>query len=269
LVKLRAIFARIRLPIFSVKHPETFQIMSCLPVPQPSTLIGALAYCIGVSQGSGLKAFDALKRSIERGECCAARAKLTGITVSSPIILRRFRIADEYSKRMDFYKILLRGDYQEAKLFLESKLMDAFYRGYAMSFEILCAWITKDSLKINETAIRLLQRLGDTESLVTVSDAWIEETEINESSEIETPFPFPLDGAKVRQGDFIVVKMCNERRVSEQFIIPIKHKIRQTATGRVMIIEPTSVHAEFSHPITYCETGEGCIILLGDDKNDK
>ena len=261
MAKLRVIFARIRLPIFSIKHPETFQIMSCLPVPQPSTLIGALAYCIGVSQGSGLKAFENLKRSVEEGECCAARAKLIGVTAFSPIILRRFRVADEYHKRMDFYEILSRGNYQEAKLFLENKLIDAFYRGYAMGFEILCTWVTENSLKIDEATIHLLQRLGDTESLVTVSGAWIEEAEISESSEIETPFPFPLNGAKVKQGDFMIVKMCNERRVTEQFIIPIRHEIRQTATGRVMILEPTRIYAEFSHPITYCETSEGCIVL--------
>ena len=55
---LTAICARIFSPIFSIKNPEAFQIGITLPVPQPSTLVGALAYCIGVHREIGLKALN-------------------------------------------------------------------------------------------------------------------------------------------------------------------------------------------------------------------
>lgn len=261
MVKLKGVFARIRSPIFSVKHPETFQVMSCLPIPQPSTLVGALAYCIGVSHGSGIKAFHQLRKYIENGIELAARAKLIDITTSSSLVLRRFRVADELHKRMQLYEILSRGDYSEGKIFLERALTDAFYRSYIMSHEILCAWIIDETLEVNENVFSIMQRLGDTESLVAVSEVWIEDVKLHNASEIETSFPFPLEDAIIKKGDFTIVKMCDEKRLLRQFIIPVKHELRRTDTGRVIIFKPTKVEVEFPYPTTYCETSEGAIIL--------
>jgi len=272
MAKLRAALARIRLPIFSVKHPEAFQIMSCLPIPQPSTLIGALAYCIGVSQDIGTKALDNIKESLERlheAGGVAARAKLTGTALFSPIILRRFRIADEIRKRMQLYDLLSRGDYIGGKHFLETVLMDAFYREYTMSHEIICVWILSEELMINEHILRLLQRLGDTESLVAVLDAWIEDIEIFDEQRVKTPFPFPLGGARILRGDFSIVKMCDEGRLPEQFIIPVRREIRRTATGKIMILEPTEVEAEFPRPVRCCETSEGIVVMPGGDRSGR
>lgn len=261
MAKMKAVFARIRLPIFSIKHPETFQVMSCLPIPQPSVLVGALAYCIGTSHGSGLTAYENLKKDIERGEKFTARAKLMDTIVYSSIVLRRFRIADEIRKRTRLYEILARGDIVGGKLFLEKDLMDAFYRGYAMGREILCAWILGENFMIDEGTIRLLQRLGDTESLIAVSDVWIEPVELGAASEIKTSFPFPLGDARIRHGDFTLMKMCNERRLPEQYVIPIRHEVRRTGTGRVMVLEPTEIEVEFPRPTQFCETSMGSIIL--------
>lgn len=265
MAKLKAVFTRIRLPIFSVKHPETFQIMSCLPIPQPSTLIGALAYCVGVSQDLGLRAFENIKdiSSTHGGGKIAARAKLMRVTTFSPIILRRFRIADEVRKRMQLYDLLSKGEYSRGKLFLETVLTDAFYREYAMSHEILCTWIFEEEFRINGSILRLLQRLGDTESLVTVSDAWVEDVEAYAASRVKTSFPFPLEGARIVEGDFTIVRMCDERRSSEQFVIPVRREIRRTATGKIIVLEPTEVEAEFPISIPCCETSEGVVVLLG------
>ncbi|MEM0489133.1 MAG: type I-A CRISPR-associated protein Cas5a [Nitrososphaerota archaeon] len=262
MAKLKGVFARVRLPIFSVKHPETFQVMSCLPIPQPSTLVGALAYCIGTHHGSGVKAFYRLKEVIEGNEVkLIARARLMGITIISPLVLRRFRIADEFHKRMQFYDILSRGDYYEGKIFLERALIDAFYRSYAMSHEILCAWIIDGKFEISDSIFYLLQRLGDTESLITVCEVWLEDVEINEAPEIRTSFPFPLGNATIRGGNFAIMKMCDEKRLVKQFVIPIKHEFRPTDIGKVMIIEPTEVEVVFPYSTTYCETSHGAIIL--------
>lgn len=261
MARLRAVFARIRLPVFSVKHPETFQVMSCLPIPQPSSLVGALAYCIGVYRGSGIKTFHQLRESIGKEVGLLARAKLTDMTTISTIVLRRFRIADEFRKRMELYELLSKGDYTAGKFFLEKDLTDAFYRSYIMGHEILCVWVVSGDLEVYESMFLLLQRLGDTESLVAVREVWIEEAEIGNSSEIKTPFPFPLEDATIKRGDFVLMKMCNEKRLIEQFVIPVKHELRYTERGKVVILKPTEVEAIFPQPVPYCETSEGTIIL--------
>lgn len=191
----------------------------------------------------------------------AARAKLMGVTAQSSVVMRRFRIADEFNKRKQFYELLDEGDIVGGKRFLESKLTDAFYRGYAMGNEILCAWVLGADLEVDEKMVRLLQRLGDTESLISVSEAWAENVEVEAASVIETSFPFPFRGAKIRRGDFMITKMCNERRLSEQFVIPIKHEVRHISSGRVIILEPTEIEAEFPQPTHFCETSVGTVIM--------
>lgn len=263
MAELKAFFARVRLPIFSVKHPDVFQIMSCLPVPQPSALVGALAYCIGTFKGSGLDAFKNLKEMIKGGKTFVARAKPMGTMAFSPIVLRRFRVADEFDERKKLYEILEKEGYDEGKSFLERKLMDAFYRVYAMGHEILCVWIADENFEVDEKMIHLLQRLGDTESLVTVSETWVEEVRRDTASKINTSFPFPLRSGDIKRGDFTVTKMLDEKFLTEQFVVPVRHELRRINAGRVIVIEPTEIEVEFPNPTPYCETSEGKIILAG------
>lgn len=258
---VRALLARVRLPIFSIKHPEAFQVMSCLPVPQPSSLVGALAYSVGTVHGFGSPWYERLTRGGERGERLAARSRLIDVVVHSSIVLRRFRVADEFRKRTQLYEILDRGDVVGVKLFLEVKLIDAFYRGYAVGHEILCAWILGEGMELDERAARLLQRLGDTESLVSVPEAWVEDTSIETASNLKTSFPFPSRGARIKRGDFMMTKMCDERRRAEWFIIPIRHEVRHMGSGRAIILEPTEIEVDFPQPVQFCETSVGTIVM--------
>ncbi len=271
----RVIFAKIRLPIFSIKYPESFQIMSSMPVPQPSSLIGALAYCIGVSTGVGTRAYSSVIEMVSRGEILAARARPleeragTPLTLS-PVVLRRFRIVDkahETKKKGETKPIerlssaLARGDTAEAKRLLEVNLTDAFYREYAMGYDILCAWIVRGDA-VRPEVLRLIQRLGDTESLCSVLDVWSESVEVFEDRVVETPFPAPaVEEARVLEGSFMYAKMCDEMRVLRPFIIPCTFRMERRRGMRYPTVRPSRVKIDYGRNVEACETSYGSIVL--------
>jgi len=230
-VALTAICAKINAPIFSIKHPETFQIAASLPIPQPSSLVGALAYCFGVQQGIGLRAQEVIKETI-----VAARAKLIGETTTiSPIILKRFRVLDKGVEEKDFEKAcsaLRVGDFDTFRKILEKDLIDALYREYLSPATLKCIWILKNP--IESKILYLLQRLGDTESLVNVAEAWSANCKTLDMDEISTDYPFTLQHPNIIdiiQGAYTTLKMCDEKRELKLFYIPCKREIRSTTDG--------------------------------------
>ncbi|MEM2045125.1 MAG: type I-A CRISPR-associated protein Cas5a [Candidatus Bathyarchaeia archaeon] len=227
---LTAICAKINAPIFSIKHPETFQIAASLPIPQPSSLVGALAYCFGAQQEIGLRAQEVIKETI-----VAARAKLIGETTTiSPIILKRFRVLDKGVEEKDFEKAcnaLRVGDFDTFRKILEKDLTDALYREYLSPATLKCIWILKNP--IESKILYLLQRLGDTESLVNVAEAWSTDCKTLDVDEIFTDYPFTLhpNTISIIQGTYTALKMCDEKRELKLFYIPCKREIRTTPNG--------------------------------------
>ena len=184
-----ALIAKISAPAISIKHPETFQIAATLPLPQPSALIGALAYCLGVYTGIGLRALERVKRL-----ALAARARLSSeVEVITPVILRRFRILDKGFEKKGFLRALemLRNrDFEGYRNIIEGELTDALYREYLSQTSFKCVWIIEE--RLDHRIPYLLQRLGDTESLVTVNEAWSAECCFENADHVETEYPFTL-----------------------------------------------------------------------------
>ena len=252
---LKAICAKISTPIFSIKHPEVFQIAASLPIPQPSTLTGALAYCIGVHSRMGLKAKDEVERML-----VLARAKiLNEVAVVTPIMLRRFRVLDKgfETKRkgeIPAYKracdALSSGDFDYYRRVIEVELTDALYREYVTAATIKCVWILREPL--DHKLLYLLQRLGDTESLVTVMEAWSADCSVKEVDSLRTEYPMVLDPDALTSigGDYTVVKMCDEHRILRTFCIPCKKDVLSTPDGvKYFAYVPTSIEAEFKKPV--------------------
>lgn len=255
---LAAVCAKLKSPIFSIKRPETFQIAASLPVPQPSTLVGALAYCVGVHQGIGLEAQELVKRLV-----VAARAKLMSGAVATvnPIILRRFRILDKGLEDGTFGKAceaLSRGDFDAFRRVLERELVDALYREH-LSYAILkCVWVLKSSLE--SKLLYLLQRLGDTESLVTVTEAWSAECKTLYGDATSTEYPFAISPELVREisGSYTVLKMCNEERKLETFCVPCRKEVGVARDGaKYFIYVPSRVDVKFK--------GAGELLLVDDE----
>lgn len=245
---LTAICAKINSPIFSIKHPETFQIAASLPIPQPSSLVGALAYCLGLQQRIGLKI-----QEIVREITVVARAKLIGeATTINPIILRRFRILDKGIEEKSFERAcnsLRAGDFDTFREILEKELTDALYREYLSPVTLKCVWILKAS--IESKILYLLQRLGDTESLVSVAEAWSANCKTLNMDEVSTDYPFisQPDMINVIRGSCATLKMCDEKRESKLFYVPCKRDIRSTPTGtKYFVYTSTFVDVQLKKP---------------------
>lgn len=240
-----ALIARISAPAISIKHPETFQIAAALPLPQPSSLIGALAYCLGAYTGIGLTALDRVKSLV-----LAARARLLSeIEVITPIILRRFRILDKGFEKKGFLKALekLRShDFEGFRNIIEGELTDALYREYLSQTTFKCVWIVEGEL--DSRIAYLLQRLGDTESLVTVEEAWSAECSLEYADHVETEYPFtvPREEIENMRGEYTIIRMCDEKRERQMFYVPCRKSIRRTKSGvKYFVYQPTRMVAKF------------------------
>ena len=254
--------ARVRLPLFSIKHPEAFQVMSSLPVPQPSSLVGLLAYCLGVATGLGTRALDRVRDWVRGERLLAARAAPAeeGLPLApSSVVLRRFRVVDEgrvrKEKREALTSAIEREDFKALKSVLDMKLMDALYREYVMGHELLCAWAVGSDIDIKPNWLYLAQRIGDTESLCTVVDVRAYEAEVYEAEEVRTKFPTPMEYLTGPvEGPHTVAKMCDELRIPRPYVIPCEVKMEKRKDGLVIpIIKPSEVKIVYERPIRVIE----------------
>ncbi|MEM4455185.1 MAG: type I-A CRISPR-associated protein Cas5a [Thermofilaceae archaeon] len=273
---VKVVAARIRLPLFSITQPEAFQVLVSLPIPQPATLVGALAYAYGVHTGKGIRAYHELLEFAERGELLAARARIAdsptsgaAVLIPSSVVLRRFRVADkahETKKKGErrpihvLYDHLASGDYASAKRVLEVTLTDAFYREYVMGHELLAVWAFKSD--VIEEAFWYINRLGDTESLCTVVDVQVTEGDVSRAREVETCFPAPLTpGARLLNGNFTVVKANDERRALKTFVIPMRATIETRRGRRYRILRSSTVRILYEREVDVCNTPWGTIVV--------
>jgi CRISPR-associated protein Cas5 subtype I-A len=265
-VALTAICAKINTPIFSIKHPETFQIAASLPIPQPSTLIGALAYCFGVQQGIGLEAQKVIKENV-----VIARARLISDAITvNPIILRRFRILDkgfeskEKEEEKPFEKalsILQEGDFDTFRKMIEQTLTDAFYREYLSPATLKCVWILRSP--IESKILYLLQRLGDTESLVNVTEVWSAECKTERLDKTSTSYYFTVlqDIIGAVHGNYTIMRMCNEGRELKLYYVPCRKEIRNTPSGlKYFVYTPAKIDIEMRKAQEVYFIDEECII---------
>jgi CRISPR-associated protein Cas5 subtype I-A len=265
-VALTAICAKINTPIFSIKHPETFQIAASLPIPQPSTLVGVLAYCLGVQQGIGLEAQKIVKKNV-----IISRAKLiSDVAIINPIILRRFRVLDRgfeskgKGEEKPFEKALnalQEENFDAFRKIIEGDLTDALYREYLSPATLKCVWVLRES--IESKILYLLQRLGDTESLVNVLEAWSAECKVEHLDKTSTSYYFtaPQNMVSAVHGNYTAIKMCNEERKLKLYYVPCKKEIRSTLDGlKYFVYTPAKVNVEMKEPQEVYFIDEECII---------
>jgi len=254
------ILANVKLPIFSIKSPEAFQVMSALPIPQPSSLIGMLAYCLGVVTGEGTKALKRVVDWVQNGKVLAARSALLGslpLSLSSTV-LRRFRIVDKaHEKKTKLPKpidriseALIKQDLSSVKKIFEIELTDAFYREYVMGHELLCAWVLSDDVDIEAKWLMLANRIGDTESLCTVTKVDEAEGDVYEDTNVKTKFPIVFENVTSFKSKFhVTLKMCDEARNLRIFIIPCELKMKEINGKVASLIFPSEIEAKYNTPI--------------------
>ena len=249
---LTAICAKIISPIFSIKNPEAFQVRTALPIPQPSSLVGALAYSLGVKNNLGLKAMNYVRKHV-----LAARVSIESpLVILSPMILRRFRVLDKGFERKEkgkkepyarYLELLSQGLLNEARKIIEVELVDALYREYVIAAKLKCIWILDE--EFDSQVLYLIQRIGDTESLCSVVEAWSADCNKIRVDNIETKYLFPHhDYISNIEGAYVYVKMCDEERRLRNFIVPCERKVKTTRKGnKFTAYIPTKVKVSFTH----------------------
>ena len=267
MAELKAIIAHIRAPIYSLKQPQAFQTMVSLPLPQPSTLVGALAYCLAVQQGLG--ASEAVSRAVNH--IAAARSRfLTEVVVPSYVVLRRFRVLDkgmraEVKEQPKPYDQLLHAiksrNHAGVRQMVED-LSDALYREYVFVRKLECVWVMRD-VNWDANLLWSITRLGDTESLCQVENVSESTVVLHRAKVIRTSFPAPFSSEAIVRGSYILVEMETEHFLPDRrsgrtrFVVPCEERIQQGAKGfRYRSYRPTEVEIEYGKPVIVLKVGQ-------------
>jgi len=249
---------KLRLPFFSIRNPESFQIGSSLPIPPPSSLVGALAYALAIRKKLGRD--DALTKV--RSYIISARVALTAklVTIPSPVLLWRYRILD---KRGDFLKLIESegNNHSKVKKKLEAKFKDALYREYLFTHELDVVYILSKEIGID--VFKLISRLGDTESLCSVKNVIMGKSRIIKANKVRTKYPVPYDDKIIKDlvGSYMIIKMCDENNKLVPYIIPIIRRFRETRRGvKVTLYEASEVEIEFKRSIEMYKVNDDLIV---------
>jgi CRISPR-associated protein Cas5 subtype I-A len=212
------------LPVFSVRQVEAYQVAVSTLVPLPSTIVGAVGAVLGrVGYCKGSECLKEARRRIRLARAVALTV------VKSPVILRRLR------------KVL-----EEGRLPADIKEVASF--SDAMSREYVFAWRLALLIEgdVEREYLYLIDRLGDSESLVSIVDV----------AEVE-----PVDCAGrvnvvvkshvARGGNYILVRGFDEHGDRSIFAVPLRvegglYKASEVEVdGPVRCVERGSLRAAF------------------------
>ncbi|BAN90250.1 CRISPR-associated protein [Aeropyrum camini SY1 = JCM 12091] len=166
------VVAELATPAFSVKNPEAYQVASPLPLPLPSTLLGGLMR--GVSLLDSCTGGIASQSCIEKtGMMVKAAAPLSKpgqiLGVEWEVVLRRLRkVLEPDSEKCSKKKNA--GKRSNRALDELREMSDALLRGYITPYNpVYAVFVARNRDDINkiEKAIWYIDRLGDSESLVS------------------------------------------------------------------------------------------------------
>lgn len=192
---------RSRFPLFSVRHLETYQVAVSHPLLPPSTVVGAVGKALYFAgECSGQSCMDAARRLVKKARDAAVEASKFGV------VLRRARgVLEEERPPEDFEE--LRGYF------------DALYRDYVYSREKTLLIVPRDSgaLNVLAKALWLLERAGDTESLLSVVDVEAVEAERCGGGFVNVV----VSAEAARGGSYVVQKALDESGSVRLFSFPV------------------------------------------------
>ncbi len=194
---------------YSIRRPLSYQVADAFPLPQPSSLMGALVCCLAKIKFLSAKGVkdEYIRELVEQvlDKTITATIKpLSAITVN-PVILTRLRVLE---KKLD----TVSESIERGRLVTDAMVREYAYGGFAVYFVFRDGGLVEPSLK----ALYLLERMGDTESLVSVESVNLCEVElIGDEGEVDTS----TRADKVREvyGDFMAMRQC-----VEEFSLKIK-----------------------------------------------
>jgi CRISPR-associated protein Cas5 subtype I-A len=199
-------------PLFSAKELDVYQVATSMPLPLPGTVVGAIGAAMGrAGLCRGMECLEAARRQVR-----FARVATSGGLVKSFVVLRRLR------------KVLEEGKLPpSAEAFAE--FSDAISREYVFTRSLLLL-VEGD---VEEEHLYLIDRLGDSESLVAVVNvAEVEPVACTERVNVV------VKRNVARGGDYVLVKGLDERGSESWFAVPLKMEGRFYVAGAVEVAGP-------------------------------
>lgn len=202
------IIARLKAPLFSSKLIESYQVASTYLLPLPSTLVGALGYalaqlgyCKPSHDFSESECYKRVRELVDR-----VRAFPTSQIARTSVILRRLRHVLEESR--------LPSSVGEI-----TRFTDAMVREYSTARDFGIIIIPRDAGKSREIykIVWLIERLGDSESLVSIDDVRILSAEKCDGEEVN----IVIKAEKAVGGGFTVVAGLDEDYKTSILALPL------------------------------------------------
>ncbi|MBS7612292.1 type I-A CRISPR-associated protein Cas5 [Candidatus Bathyarchaeota archaeon] len=199
---LTTIEVAVRESVFSVQRPLSYQVGDSLILPQPSTLVNTLVFCLSRAQSITAQDFGDkyLRNLIESAGKGLVRVTIKPLTplISTPILLSRLRTLEWTVDKI------------EDKISGNEKLTNAMIREYVFGAYSIYFLFTDDEIAEKSTkSLSLINRVGDTESLISITR--VERTTLigrEKSGLIDTYTPSSwLERAS---GNFVISKFCKE-----------------------------------------------------------
>jgi len=195
------LLARLRGPLYSVKRLDVYQVSTSYPFIPPSTLIGALG------EGLGILGYCEPSDCLNYAKKLVRKARevfLSDVKISvSPVILKRARGVLENES--------LPGSFNEI-----TKYNDALVREYTYSFNRQVLFGMVDGVDVVKKALYNIQRLGDTESMVSVED--VKEVEVEKCDKHEVNVVSDIKNAT---GRYLIFPAFDEQGKRRYFSVPL------------------------------------------------
>ena len=195
---MRALVLSIRVPFFSIKLPEAYQVAASYDFLMPSTLFGAL--CASLCVLNGWKE-EECKEKLKGTKVRELYPRKVVLASKFPVILRRVRGVLEEGR--------LPSSLDEATGFF-----DAMVREYVFTLDERKAIIVTDRLDEVKEAAWLISRIGDSESLLSVTN--VEEVELEECRGGE------ITVMSKRGSGGVTVRGFDEEGVKSDFLVPAR-----------------------------------------------
>ncbi len=237
---------------YSIKHIETYQVALSYPVFPPSTLIGAIAYSL-----SQLGLCSNPDECIARARSMVSRVRDSAISGTwFGVILRRSRkiLQDRILPSSPRDLVKTKKDRERApKHFsryfeLQQAVSDAMVRDYVFSYEHRVLVIPRSSSFVDtlSKAIWLISRVGDSESLVSVSDIEVVKAERCDGGKVNVSI---IDRAGlISGGTYTVVRAKDEHDNTVSLAIPVYRRGSLYISGEIYIDRDVMCAEELRFP---------------------
>lgn len=200
---MKAVVAIVRAPLFSVRRPLSYQAAVAFPLPQPSTLVGALAFSLGVKEGLGSGYGDSYAESCTK----AVLERLIRVAIKplapisrSVVMLLRMRTLETKSEEVE-QKV------REGRRISDAMVREYFYGRLGMIY----LFEDDESASRALEALYLVERLGDTESCVCVTEVLEGRLEVvGQRGLIDTSTPKNWI-KRIYRGRYSLAQMCPEQ----------------------------------------------------------